>query len=138
MKAVGDVDILVFDQYHWADSDDEDDSGFGELHLRDMVFGELWMIFRKEYWSPLWVIQELAVSPTTSKVHWADSTFTLSTLQAAGDILLGYSTSGKSLNSNVWEELKLKSDSLAFITTWGTLETTTSVTEGLNHATIRD
>ncbi|KAK7997624.1 hypothetical protein PG989_005664 [Apiospora arundinis] len=79
------VDVLVFDQYYWADSDDSDDSdelGFGELHLRDSVCTELWMIFHREYWSRLWVIQELAVSPTTSTVMWGDSTVHLSTLQA--------------------------------------------------------
>lgn len=64
------IDVLEFDEFHWGDSDDEDEFGFGELHLRDSVCAELWMLFRKKYWSRLWVIQELAVSPTTSKVHW--------------------------------------------------------------------
>lgn len=53
MELVEDVDVLTFDQYHWADSDDEDEVGFGGQHLRDLVSVELWQMFRKEYWSRL-------------------------------------------------------------------------------------
>jgi hypothetical protein len=134
MGLVEDAGVLVFDQYHWADSADEDEFGFVEQHLRDIVRVELWMMLRKEYWSRLWVIQELAVSPTTSTVRWGDSTFQLSTLQAVGNILLTHSASGQPLNSEIWKELKIKLDLLAFITTWRTL----GVTEALNDATIRE
>lgn len=68
MEVVEGTDVLVFDKSHRADSDDEDEFGFGDLHLRDSVCAELWVLFRKKYWSRLWVIQELAVSPKTSKV----------------------------------------------------------------------
>ena len=69
MELVEDVDVLTFDQYHWADSDDEDEFGFGGQHLRDLVSVELWQMFQKEYWSRLWIIQELVVSPITSTVY---------------------------------------------------------------------
>lgn len=36
MELVEDVDVLTFDQYHWADSDDEDEHGFGGQHLRGL------------------------------------------------------------------------------------------------------
>lgn len=36
-KLVQDIDVLVFNQYYWANSDDEDDFGFGKLHLRDLI-----------------------------------------------------------------------------------------------------
>ena len=45
MELVEDVDELVFDQYHLADSDDEDDFGFGRLRIRDLVGVELWQMF---------------------------------------------------------------------------------------------
>ena len=48
MKLVKDVDELVFDQYDWMDSDDEDDFGFGGQHLRDLVSVELWQLFLEE------------------------------------------------------------------------------------------
>lgn len=66
---VQDVDELVFDDVHYADSDDEDDFGFGSPHLRDLVYSELMLMFQKDYWSRLWIIQELAVSSMTSTVH---------------------------------------------------------------------
>ena len=45
MEMVEDVDVLTFDQYHWADYDDE--LGFGRQHLRDLVNVE------SEFW-PVW------------------------------------------------------------------------------------
>ncbi|KFY50794.1 hypothetical protein V495_00091 [Pseudogymnoascus sp. VKM F-4514 (FW-929)] len=109
-ELVEDVDELVFDHYYYADSDDDDELGFGRLHLRDIVRVELSFMFRKEYWSRLWVIQELTVSPTTSTVHWGESVFYLSTLQAVGDILVAHSESRQSSNSEIWEELRPRLD----------------------------
>lgn len=139
MELVEGVDVLVFDQYHWADSDDEDELGFGKQHLRDIVRVELWLLFRKEYWSRLWIIQELAVSPMTSTVHWGESTFYLSTFQAVGEILLAHSESEQPLDSEIWQELKLRLDLLAFISTWRALETAPGDTGwSLNDASIRE
>ncbi|KAI5864418.1 heterokaryon incompatibility protein-domain-containing protein [Durotheca rogersii] len=139
MDLVEDTDVLVFNQYHWADSDDEDEFGFGKPHLRDIVLVELMLLFRKEYWSRLWIIQELAVSPTTSVVHWGESTFHLSTLQAVGEILLSYSKSEQPSDSENWRELKPRLDLLAFISTWRALEIAPDDDTGrsLNDASIR-
>ncbi len=41
MELVEDVGVLVFDQDHWADSDDEDELRFGRQHLCDIVHVEL-------------------------------------------------------------------------------------------------
>jgi hypothetical protein len=49
MALVQDVDELVFDYYHYIDSDNKDDLGFSSLHLRDLVYVELMQIFQKEY-----------------------------------------------------------------------------------------
>lgn len=38
---------LVFDQYHWADSDDEDNFGFDSLHIRDLVRVEPRQAFKR-------------------------------------------------------------------------------------------
>lgn len=139
MDLVEDVDELVLDQYHLADSDDEDDFGFGRLHIRDLVGVELWQMFKKEYWSRLWIIQELAVSSMTSIVHWGESEFHLSTLQAVGDILLTHSQSEEASNSEIWKKLKPGLDLLAFITLWGALEIAPGDTERLlNEASIRE
>lgn len=116
-ELVNDVSVLVFDQFHWGESDDEDDFGLGQLHLRDMVRMEMWKMLRKEYWSRLWIIQELAVSPTTATVCCGGSTLDLSTLQAVGHVLLTDSESG-GLDPRFWEPLKAKLDLLSFISTW--------------------
>ncbi len=50
--------------------------------------------------------------------------FQLSTLQAVGDILLTYSESRQSSNSEFWKELKPGLDLLALITRWRALEAT--------------
>jgi hypothetical protein len=139
MGLVENIDVLVFDQYHWADSDDEDELGFDNLHLRDIVSTELFMLFQKEYWSRLWIIQELAVSPTTSTVHWGDSTFHLSTLQAVGEIILANPESELSWNPEIWRKLKSRLDLLAFISTWRSLEAAPAdARRSLNDASIRE
>jgi hypothetical protein len=46
---VQDVDKLVFDQYHYADSNNKNDFDFSSLHLRDLVCVKLMQIFQKEY-----------------------------------------------------------------------------------------
>lgn len=139
MKLVEDVEVLVFDQYHWADSHDEDDFGFGRPHLRDLVRVELWQMFKKEYWSRLWIIQELAVSSMTSIVHWGESVSRLSTLRAIADILLIHSESERASNSEIWKEIKLGLDLLAFSTLWDKLETASGDTEhSLDDASIRE
>jgi hypothetical protein len=140
MELVQDIGVLVFGQYYWADSDDEDELGFGKLHLRDIVRVELMQLFRKKYWLRLWIIQELVVSPTTSTVYWGESTFQLSILQAVCEIILAHSKSGQSSNSEIWQELQPRLvDLLAFISTWRVLETAPADTGRLlNDAFIRE
>ena len=53
MTLVQDLDELVFDHHRYPDSDNEDDFGFGSLHLRDLVCVELIQMFQREYWSQL-------------------------------------------------------------------------------------
>jgi hypothetical protein len=81
-------------------------------------------------------MQELAVSPMTSTVHWGESVFHLSTLQAVGDILVTHSESRQSSNSEIWEELRPRLDLLALITLWRTLEPG-DIESSLNDAFIR-
>jgi hypothetical protein len=82
-------------------------------------------------------MQELAVSPMTSTVHWGESVFHLSTLQAVGDILVTHSESRQSSNSEIWEELRPRLDLLALITLWRTLEPG-DIESSLNDAFIRE
>ena len=135
---LGDIGVLVFDQYHWADFDDEDLYGFNKVHLRDVIRVELRTLLQKEYWSRLWVIQELAVSPTTSTIQWGVSAFSLSTVEVVCEVLLADSESYQSSSSEIWEELHRNLDLLVFITTWRTRETTAYDTECLDDATIRE
>ncbi|KAJ5929094.1 heterokaryon incompatibility protein-domain-containing protein [Penicillium verhagenii] len=133
MAVVRDIDVLIFDQFHWTDSDDDDDYGLDGCHLSDSVCFDLMMLFRKNYWSRLWIIQELAVCPVASKVYWGDSTFDISTLQVLCEILSPMIMSGEA-----WKEMKPGVDLLAFITTWRKLEATPEVTERFSDNTVRE
>ncbi|KAI3393045.1 hypothetical protein diail_4784 [Diaporthe ilicicola] len=117
-RLVEDIEFLVFDDQYWADSDEEDELGSGNLHLRDIVSTELMQLFQKTYWSRLWIVQELAVSPTTSVVYWGESTFYLSTLQVVCEIVSAQPASGQSLNLGLLQILQPRLDLLAFISTW--------------------
>ncbi len=135
---LGEIGVLMFDRYHWAESRDEAILGFNNVHLRDAVRMELRELLQKAYWSRLWIIQELAVSPTTTTVQWGTSAFSLSTLDAVCDILLAHSASCQSLSLENWIELHRNLDLLLFITTWSTREDTADGTESLDDDTVRE
>ncbi|MCJ1385189.1 hypothetical protein MMC17_008310 [Xylographa soralifera] len=108
MRLVKDVDELIFDQYHWPDSDDEDDLGFGSLHLRDLVY----------------IIQKLTFSGIILTVYWGESKFRLSTLRTIADILRAHSEAEQASNSEIWKTIKPGLDLLALSSLWARLETT--------------
>ena len=62
----------------WTDSDD--DSEFGPRHFRDLVALALLRLVQNPYWTHLWIIHELAVSPIPSTLHWGDSSVPLQTV----------------------------------------------------------
>ncbi|KAK0647075.1 heterokaryon incompatibility protein-domain-containing protein [Cercophora newfieldiana] len=120
MAMVQDVEVLVFDQVYWAgESDEEDELGVGKLHLRNLVAAELTGLFQKGYWSRLWAIQELAVSPTMSMVQWGEMILHLSTLQAVCELI--FTRSHPQLLSVVLLWVQPKLDLIAFISTWRAL-----------------
>ncbi|KFY98646.1 hypothetical protein V500_01585 [Pseudogymnoascus sp. VKM F-4518 (FW-2643)] len=121
MELVEDVDELVFDQYYYADSDDDDKLGFGRLHLRDIVRVELSFMFRK------------GVLVSTVGYPGADS----QPYDIDRDILVTLSESRQSSNSEIWEELRPRLDLLALITLWRTLEPG-DIESSLNNAFIRE
>jgi hypothetical protein len=109
------------------------------LNLRDIVCVELMQMFQKEYkeyWSRLWIIQELTVSCMTSTVHWGESTFQLSTLRTIADILRTHS---ETLNSEIWKNTQPGLDILAFSTFWIKSEAASGDTEhSLDDASMRE
>lgn len=118
MRLAEGVDVPVFDQYRWVDSDDEDDFGVDGQHLRDLTSVELSMLLREDYWSRLWIIQELAVSPTTSMIRWGDTILHLSTVQAVATILLAHLESRRASDSPLWQKSDPGLDLLRFTSTW--------------------
>lgn len=118
MRLAKGVDVPVFDQYRWVDSDDEDDFGVDGQHLRDLVSVELSMLLREDYWSRLWIIQELAVSPTTSMIRWGDTILHLSTVQAVATMLLAQHESRPASDSPLWQIVEPGLDLLRFTSTW--------------------
>jgi hypothetical protein len=77
-------DVLYFDNEWWADSDDEEE--FGPPHFRDLVALALQHLVQNPYWTRLWIIQELAVSPTSSMLDWGNSSVSLQTVLTLADI----------------------------------------------------
>ena len=115
-KLVDNVDELTFDNDQMADLSDEDDFGFSQLHIYDLVCVELWQLLRWEYWSQDWILLELTMCPTTSTIHCEGSEIYLSTIQVVSSILLA--NSGRSSNRGNWQDLKPKLDLLVFMNTW--------------------
>jgi hypothetical protein len=77
-------DVLFFDDERWADSDD--DSEFGPPHFRDLMALALLRLIQNLYWTRLWIIQEIAVSPIPSTLHCGDSSVPLQTVLTLADI----------------------------------------------------
>ena len=96
-------DVLFFDDEWWADSDD--DSEFGPPHFRDLVALALLRLVQKPYWTRLWIIQDLAVSPLPSTLHWGDSSVPLQTVLTLADIFCNKVLDGGSLSSHIVNEI---------------------------------
>ena len=77
-------EMSFFDDEWWADSDD--DSEFGPRHFRDLVALALLRLVQNPYWTHLWIIHELAVSPIPSTLHWGDSSVPFQTVLTLADI----------------------------------------------------
>jgi hypothetical protein len=92
-------DVLYFNNEWWADSDDEEE--FGPPYFRDLVALALYRLVQNPYWTRLWIIQELAVSPTTSTLDWGDSSVSLQTVLTLADIFYNRVLDGGILSSHV-------------------------------------
>ncbi|KAH9211167.1 hypothetical protein DL95DRAFT_465154 [Leptodontidium sp. 2 PMI_412] len=90
-------DVLYFDNEWWADSDDEDE--FGPPHFRDLVAVALLRLAQNPYWTRLWIIQELAVSPIRSTLDWGDSSVPLRVVLTLADIFCNKILDGSTLDS---------------------------------------
>ena len=89
----------IFDNEWWAVSDYEDE--FGPPHFRDLIAMALLRLFRNRYWSRLWRIQELAVSPRSSTLHWGDSSVSVQTVLTLADIFCKKFLDDGTLNSHL-------------------------------------
>ncbi|KAJ5994132.1 heterokaryon incompatibility protein-domain-containing protein [Penicillium sp. IBT 35674x] len=92
-----------------------------------------------KYWYRLWIIRELAVSPTTSKVRWDKTPIHLSTIQTLANIMLTNSRfDWVMLKQNVCAELKPGLEVMQFIIKWWTLQTTSNYPERLDDDIVRE
>ncbi|KAJ5914497.1 heterokaryon incompatibility protein-domain-containing protein [Penicillium tannophilum] len=137
-KPFGEIEGMVFDEYEHPQPG-EDDWFYDDIYSQCGVSAGLWEVFQMKYWSRLWVIQELAVSPTTSKVRWDKTPVRLSTIQTLADIILtNYRFKWVMLGRKVCAELKPGLDFMAFITKWKTLQTTSNSPNRLDDDTVRE
>ena len=90
-------DVLYFDNEWWADSDDSDE--FGPPHFRDLVALALFPLAQNQYWTRLWIIQELAVSPIRSTLDWGNSSVPLRVVLTLADIFCNNILDGSALDS---------------------------------------
>ena len=81
------------------DSDDEDE--FGPPHFRDLVTLALSRLAQNPYWTRLWIIQELAVSPIRSTLDWGNSSVPLRVVLTLADIFCNNILDGSVLDSRV-------------------------------------
>jgi hypothetical protein len=91
-------DVLYVNNEWWADSDDEQ---FGPSHFRDLVALALHRLVQNPYWTRLWIIQEVAVSPTASMLDWGDSSASLQTILTLADIFCNKVFGGDTLSSHM-------------------------------------
>lgn len=127
---------MVFDEYEFPQP--SDDQWLYNLEAsQEEVCMELWALFKQEYWSRLWVIQELAFSPTTTKVQWGKTPIRLSTIQTLADIVLTNSLLPRCISGARALELEPSLELMAFTTKWRTLQSTPGVTARLDNSTIR-
>jgi Heterokaryon incompatibility protein (HET)/SET domain len=90
-------DVLYFGNEWWANSDDEGE--FGPPHFRDLVAVALSRLAQNPYWTRLWIIQELAVSPIRSTLDWGDSSVPLRVVLTLADIFCDKILDGGTLDS---------------------------------------
>ena len=76
---------LYFNDKCWASSDDDDDE-IKPPHLWDLVSLALHLILQNPYWARIWIIEELAVSPSSPKINWGDSAVSLEIVLTLADI----------------------------------------------------
>jgi hypothetical protein len=79
-----------------ADSDDEDE--FRPPHFRDLVSVALFRLAQNPYWTRLWIIQELAVSPIRSTLDWGDLSVSLWVVLTLADIFYNKILNGGTLD----------------------------------------
>ncbi|KAI8623900.1 heterokaryon incompatibility protein-domain-containing protein [Xylariaceae sp. FL1651] len=77
-------DVLYFNNEWFADSDDSDE--FGPPRFRDLVTVALSHLAQNPYWTRLWIILELAVSPIRSTLNWGNSSVPLRAVLTLADI----------------------------------------------------
>ncbi|KAI1144792.1 heterokaryon incompatibility protein-domain-containing protein [Nemania diffusa] len=79
-------DVLYFDN-EWQPDSDADDEEEGIPRFRDVMAAALFGLAGNPYWTRLWIIQELAVSPLRSTVHMGNSSLSLRALLTLASII---------------------------------------------------
>lgn len=120
---------VCFNNEWWAGSDDDDDE-IGPPHFRDRVALALHRLVQNPYWTRLWIIQELAVSPNTSTIDWGDSTVSLEIVLTLADIFCKKILDGDTLSSHLVTALSPGLQLLNPITGWQRSGTVIGHTQG--------
>ncbi|KAI0528336.1 heterokaryon incompatibility protein-domain-containing protein [Xylaria digitata] len=94
-------DVLYFDNEWWADPDADDKDEVGPPRFRDVVALTLFRLAQNPYWTRLWIIQELAVSPIRSTVNWGNSSMSLRVVLTLAGIFCNNILDGSALDSRV-------------------------------------
>ncbi|KAL5407035.1 hypothetical protein PMIN04_011845 [Paraphaeosphaeria minitans] len=129
-------DVLYFDNEWWADSDDEDE--FGPSHFRDLVAMALFHLCGNPYWTRLWIIQELAVSPIRSTLDWGDSSVPLRVVLALADISCNKIFDGSILDSRAGTRISPCLQLLKSIGQWQKLGVLSDKEDGLKGTAVDD
>ncbi|KAI0551613.1 heterokaryon incompatibility protein-domain-containing protein [Xylaria curta] len=130
-------DALYFDN-EWCANSDADDEEVGPPRFLDFVALTLFRLAQNQYWTRLWIIQELAVSPSRSTVNWGNSSVSLRVVLTLASIFCDNILDGSALDSRVVTETSPFLQLLNSIGQWQMSGVLSSKEEGLKGTALGD
>ncbi|KAJ8123774.1 hypothetical protein ONZ43_g350 [Nemania bipapillata] len=94
-------DAVYFSNKWWTGPDADDEDEVGTPSFRDVVALALFRLAQNPYWTRLWIIQELAVSPIRSTINWGNSRMSLRVVPTLADIFCSNILDSSALDSRV-------------------------------------
>ncbi|KAI1739551.1 heterokaryon incompatibility protein-domain-containing protein [Xylaria scruposa] len=131
-------DALYFDNEWLADSDADNEDEVGPPRFRDVVALTLFRLAQNRYWTRLWIIQELAISPSRSTVNWGNSSISLRVVLTLASIFCNNILDGIASDSRVVTDMSPFLQLLNSIGQWQKSGVLSSKEDGLKGTALDD